>query len=792
MRHSSRTNYYEGSDSESEEAYPKRRSSRLNRNRRITLDDYEEFYSPENSPQPRKRRKILYNIRETKSKSNDFIKERYSLRNKENTIESDIVEETDPIDEADTQSRHSDKNDIIASKEEHEGSSIIDLEPNETKETEVVDLKPKRTVRLEILVDKSKENNLMEESNTLEEVVEDDEEFQEPDETSSEEYEEFDDDITSPDRPNPFYSFRRRRSQKIEDLSPVQTSYRTRRNLRKKKDFRPFTDYQSTQQVLDLIEKQSKLNKKRKKINYNRNESGDSSEEEKEEKRIMDDRLKQYDHRQTVLRDMIETQMKSRLVKFEKELNSGDSVSGEANLISPQSNQSDLETTAHEKNVTEQDPNIEETENHILVDPPLKSWSEWFRNLLLTETDPAPGIGASPGDSRYSSWYDYLARGPMAIKDRHSEPLNIKIASNISFNSIAGLDEHIVSMKEMVILPLLYPHLYTNMGINPPRGVLFTGLPGTGKTLLARTLASQYGNISFFVRKGADILSKWVGEAERQLKKLFEEARAKQPSIIFFDEIDGLSPTRSGKQDQIHSSVVATLLALMDGLESRGQVIIIGATNRPDAIDPALRRPGRFDRELYFTLPNKVARKKMLEIYTEKWTPRPSIDLLSDLSNQTIGYCGADIRALCTESALNAVRRVFPHIYQDFKKYEVDPSSVVVSRNDFILALKKVVPSLHRSSPNSIIPLNFQLEVLLYESIQFVFDAISNLLPINGIMGRKRKLVLTGPSCDLISRGVLHLFDLNVILIDPSILFGDSTRVLNTNADSGVYTYCSF
>ena len=163
------------------------------------------------------------------------------------------------------------------------------------------------------------------------------------------------------------------------------------------------------------------------------------------------------------------------------------------------------------------------------------------------------------------------------------------------------------ALKEMTLLPLLYPEVFQRFSVTPPRGVLFHGPPGTGKTLLARALAASCRTggrqISFFMRKGADCLSKWVGEAERQLRLLFDEARNSQPSIIFFDEIDGLAPVRSSKQDQIHASIVSTLLALMDGMDGRGQVVVIGATNRPDAVDPALRRPGRFDREFYFGLP---------------------------------------------------------------------------------------------------------------------------------------------------------------------------------------------
>ncbi|KAJ2819494.1 TAT-binding protein-like protein 7, AAA ATPase, partial [Coemansia erecta] len=177
-------------------------------------------------------------------------------------------------------------------------------------------------------------------------------------------------------------------------------------------------------------------------------------------------------------------------------------------------------------------------------------------------------------------------------------------APAISFADVGGLDDYVRSLKEMVVLPLVYPELYGSFGMKPPRGVLFHGPPGTGKTLMARALSqscsahSSGQPIAFFMRRGADCLSKYVGEAERQLRRLFEQARRFEPSIIFFDELDGLAPVRSSRQDQVHSSVVATLLALMDGIDDRGQVVVIGATNRPDSIDAALRRPGRFDREM--------------------------------------------------------------------------------------------------------------------------------------------------------------------------------------------------
>ncbi|KAH7093938.1 hypothetical protein BKA62DRAFT_721672 [Auriculariales sp. MPI-PUGE-AT-0066] len=309
------------------------------------------------------------------------------------------------------------------------------------------------------------------------------------------------------------------------------------------------------------------------------------------------------------------------------------------------------------------------------------------------------------------------------------DPLGVN--QNVSFDDVGGLDEHIASLKEMTLLPLLYPEMFTQFGITPPRGVLFHGPPGTGKTLLARALAasSRSGgrNVSFFMRKGADCLSKWVGEAERQLRLLFEEARNAQPSIIFFDEIDGLAPVRSAKQDQIHASIVSTLLALMDGMDGRGQVVVIGATNRPDAIDPALRRPGRFDREFYFPLPNTAAREKILSIQTrgwEGWTGDEGTQLLQGLSKLTKGYGGADLRALCTEAALNAVQRRYPQIYKSSERLVVKPDT---HRTDD--CPPELVPSSARSTTSAAAPLPQQLVPLLEEPLARIKQALDRVVP---------------------------------------------------------------
>ncbi|KDQ07766.1 hypothetical protein BOTBODRAFT_593884 [Botryobasidium botryosum FD-172 SS1] len=317
-----------------------------------------------------------------------------------------------------------------------------------------------------------------------------------------------------------------------------------------------------------------------------------------------------------------------------------------------------------------------------------------------------------------------------------ADPLGVN--TNVTFDEVGGLDDHITSLKEMVSLPLLYPEVFQQFNLTPPRGVLFHGPPGTGKTLLARALAASSRNgdktISFFMRKGADCLSKWVGEAERQLRLLFEEARACQPSIIFFDEIDGLAPVRSSKQDQIHASIVSTLLALMDGMDGRGQVIVIGATNRPDSIDPALRRPGRFDREFYFPLPGLDARQRILSIITRGWKGWENDngnEALKMLAEATKGYGGADLRALCTEAALNAVQRRYPQIYKSSERLLLKPETIVVQPRDFMVSLKKLIPSSARSTASAAAPLPEQLVPLLGDTLELVKQALDSALPSN-------------------------------------------------------------
>ncbi|CDW99484.1 hypothetical protein [Sporisorium scitamineum] len=384
----------------------------------------------------------------------------------------------------------------------------------------------------------------------------------------------------------------------------------------------------------------------------------------------------------------------------------------------------------------------------IFGDPIDSSDDELQNNALRKSGAPAPlgggaaggllgaggagGAGGPPGGLTGSGGTDSFGRikksgDPLADVD----PLGVDM--NIDFDSVGGLDGHIQQLKEMVMLPLLYPEVFQRFKVTPPRGVLFHGPPGTGKTLVARALAASCSTegqqVSFFMRKGADCLSKWVGEAERQLRLLFEEARNSQPSIIFFDEIDGLAPVRSSKQDQIHASIVSTMLALMDGMDGRGQVVVIGATNRPDSVDPALRRPGRFDREFYFPLPSLEARKSIINIHTRKWEPPLDDDFKARLAEVTKGYGGADLRALCTEAALNAIQRRYPQIYSTTDRLLLDPASVQVDAKDFMMSVNKIVPSSARASASAAAPLPERLAPLLGSVVEDAIGVLDRILP---------------------------------------------------------------
>jgi len=264
----------------------------------------------------------------------------------------------------------------------------------------------------------------------------------------------------------------------------------------------------------------------------------------------------------------------------------------------------------------------------------------------------------------------------------------------VTYEDIGGLKNEIQKIREMVELPLKHPELFRHLGIEPPKGVLLYGPPGCGKTLLAKAVANETG-AHFIVVNGPEIMSKWYGESERRLREIFREAKENAPSIIFIDEIDAIAPKREEVTGEVEKRVVSQLLALMDGLEARGDVIVIAATNRPEALDPALRRPGRFDREIRIGVPDKNGRKEILQIHTRNMPLADDVDL-DELARITHGFVGADLAALAREAAMNALRRFLNTHKIDLEK-DVIPAEILqglkVNMNDFYEALKVVQPS---------------------------------------------------------------------------------------------------
>ena len=282
--------------------------------------------------------------------------------------------------------------------------------------------------------------------------------------------------------------------------------------------------------------------------------------------------------------------------------------------------------------------------------------------------------------------------------------------ANIYYEDIGGLKEEIEKIREMVEFPMKHPDIFQRLGISAPKGVLMTGPPGTGKTLLAKAVATET-DAKFISIAGPEIMSKYHGGSEENLRKKFEEAEKNTPAIIFIDEIDAIAPKRGESHDQSEKRVTTQLLTLMDGLKSRGQVVVMAATNRPDDLDEAIRRPGRFDRELKLNPPTEEGRKEVLQIHTRNMPLDDREKLLEEFSNKTIGYTGADLEVLCKEAALHSVKPFYSAIIAIGEEQEEEDeetckgleckkkellNKIIISREDFAYAMKMVEPSAMR------------------------------------------------------------------------------------------------
>jgi len=292
---------------------------------------------------------------------------------------------------------------------------------------------------------------------------------------------------------------------------------------------------------------------------------------------------------------------------------------------------------------------------------------------------------------------DTRPRGVVIITEKTTvdileKPVTATTIPKVTYEDIGGLHEVIAKIRELVELPLRHPELFQRLGIEPPKGILLFGPPGTGKTLLAKAVANE-SDAYFIAINGPEIMSKFYGESEQRLREIFEEAKKNAPAIIFIDEIDAIAPKRDEVIGEVERRVVAQLLALMDGLEARGQVIVIGATNRPNALDPALRRPGRFDREIEVPMPDKQGRLEILQIHTRHMPLSDDVNL-EELAEMTKGYTGADLAALAREAAMHALRRYLPEIDIEQERIPTEVlEKMVVTKADFLAAFKEITPS---------------------------------------------------------------------------------------------------
>ncbi|MBY8982494.1 MAG: CDC48 family AAA ATPase [Candidatus Lokiarchaeota archaeon] len=365
-----------------------------------------------------------------------------------------------------------------------------------------------------------------------------------------------------------------------------------------------------------------------------------------------------------------------------------------------------------------------------------------------------------------------------------------KGATYITYEDVGGLDREIQRVREMVELPLRHPSLFKRLGIDPPKGVLLRGPPGCGKTLLARVVANE-SEANFISLNGPEVMSKFYGESEKKLRKIFIDAEEKSPSIIFIDEIDAIAPKRETVTGEVERRVVAQLLALMDGLHTRGRVIVIGATNRPNSLDSALRRPGRFDREIEIKVPNEKGRREIFQIHTRNMPLDNKMLLIKDFAQITHGFVGADILAVCREAAMSALRRYLPKF--DLASEIIDPElleQIQVTRDDFEQALKEVYPSAIREvfveipnvSWNQVGGLN-ELKQRLIEAVDWPLSH-PNIFIRMGITPPKGILLYGPPGCGktLIARAIATESKANFISIKgPELLskwVGESEKAI--------------
>ncbi|MDH5795615.1 MAG: CDC48 family AAA ATPase, partial [Candidatus Bathyarchaeota archaeon] len=371
-----------------------------------------------------------------------------------------------------------------------------------------------------------------------------------------------------------------------------------------------------------------------------------------------------------------------------------------------------------------------------------------------------------------------------------SEPTpEAKGVPRTTYEDIGGLEDEIQRLREMVELPMRHPEIFQRLGIDPPKGVLLLGPPGCGKTLLARAVANE-SDTNFFSVNGPEIMSKFYGESEANLREIFQQAEKNSPAIIFIDELDSIAPKREEVTGEVERRVVAQLLALLDGLTARGNVIVIGATNRPNALDPALRRPGRFDREIEIGIPDKQGRHEVLQIHTRGMPLSENVDLRR-LSDTTHGYTGADLAALSRETAMKALRRYLPEI--DLEEERIPPNvleKMEVTMDDFTNAFKEITPTAMREVAIEVPTVHWDEVGDLEDAKQNLRESVewpiknSDVFQRMGINPPKGILLFGPPGCGktLLARAVATESEANFIAIKGPEVFskwvGESEKAI--------------
>lgn len=368
-------------------------------------------------------------------------------------------------------------------------------------------------------------------------------------------------------------------------------------------------------------------------------------------------------------------------------------------------------------------------------------------------------------------------------------PTTVDERPRVTYDEIGGLKEQINRLREIVELPLRHPEVFAKLGIEPHSGILMYGSPGCGKTLIAKALASE-SSANFYIINGPEIVNKYYGETEARLRDIFKEAKETAPSIIFIDEIDAIAPKREEAFGDVEKRVVAQLLSLMDGMSDRGNVIVLGATNRPESIDPALRRPGRFDREIEIGVPNAQGRFEILGIHTRGMPLAQDIDL-QELALELNGYTGADIKALCREAAMKALRRYIPEIDSGTGKVSPDTLRVMDIRSrDFREGMKEIIPTAMREFYVEVSRIKWEdvgglhnVKRVLHDNLIMSIKEPENFSRM-GVRAPRGALLFGPPGCGktLIAKSLATISSANIIVVrGPEVLskwVGESEKAI--------------